>query len=262
MELIGYIASIFIGITLGLIGGGGSIITVPILVYLFHLNPELATSYSLFIVGITSLVGAYKQYVLGNLKLNTALIFALSSLCSLLLVRKFLLPNIPAQVFQIGHFSITKNILIMGVFAILMLVSSYSMIKSQKEILSKQQKPNLAYLLILGFLIGIVTGFLGAGGGFLIIPALFFFANMPMKQTIGTSLFIITINSLIGFTGDIIHGFAIDYKLLLIVSAIAISGMIIGTQLSKKVDASKLKPLFGWFIFIMGVYILIKEIFL
>jgi uncharacterized membrane protein YfcA len=260
MEYIGYLASIIIGISLGLIGGGGSILTVPILVYLFKINPENATSYSLFIVGTTAMVGAYRHYKLGNLKIKSALYFALPSVISLLLVRKLVVPKIPAVLCYIQGFEVSKNFLIMVVFALLMIAASTSMIRKTKP----QPLPNTvnySRLAMVGFLVGLVTGFLGAGGGFLIIPALIFFADLPMKQAVGTSLFIIFINSLIGFTGDMINGVEVNYKLLLSITSIAILGMLIGTQLSKKIEGAKLKPAFGWFVLIMGCYIIAKEIF-
>ena len=260
MEYLGYIASILIGITLGLIGGGGSILTVPILVYLFHINPESATSYSLFIVGITAMVGSYRHYALGNLKVKSALYFALPSLFSLLLVRKMVLPKIPSSLFYIDDFEVTKDLLIMIVFALLMIAASVSMIRKSKT--AEIATVNYPQLALIGFIVGLVIGFLGAGGGFMIIPALLFFANLPMKQAVGTSLLIIFINSIIGFSGDVINGIHIDYTLLLTISTIAIIGMLIGTQLSKKIDGAKLKPAFGWFILMMGFYIITKEVFL
>jgi uncharacterized membrane protein YfcA len=260
MEYIGYLASILIGITLGLIGGGGSILTVPILVYLFQINPENATSYSLFIVGITAMVGSYRHYLLGNLNLKSALYFAIPSVLSLLFIRKLVLPKIPHSLFYFNALEITKDLLIMVVFGILMVLASVSMIRKSKTN-NAPSTLNRSRLALIGLLVGFVTGFLGAGGGFLIIPALLFFANLPMKQAVGTSLFIIFINSLIGFSGDIINGIPIDYTFLLTLTSIAVFGMLIGTQLSKKIEGSKLKPAFGWFVLIMGLYIISKELF-
>ena len=149
----------------------------------------------------------------------------------------------------------------MTVFAFLMIAASISMIKKStpKEIVKRDDHFRIA---IIGLLVGFITGFLGAGGGFLIIPALLFFANLPIKQAIGTSLLIIFINSLIGFGGDVLNGIDINYKLLFTISAIALIGMFIGTYLSKKIDGAKLKPAFGWFVLVMGIYIIIKEFFL
>lgn len=261
MEFIGYASAIFIGITLGLIGGGGSILTVPILVYLFKVNPELATSYSLFIVGTTALYGSYRHYVMGNLKLKSALYFALPSVLSLVLIRKLALPNIPHHLLQLGQFQLTKDILIMSLFAVLMMVASLSMIRTKQKV-SVSKQTNFVQLALIGLMVGMVTGFLGAGGGFLIIPALIFFAKLPMKQAVGTSLFIIFINSCIGFIGDILNGVQLNYSLLFTLTGIALIGIFIGTVLSKKIEGAKLKPIFGWFILIMGVYILMKELFL
>lgn len=259
MEYFGYFASIIIGLSLGLIGGGGSILAVPILVYLFKIHPEQATSYSLFIVGITSMVGSFSHYRLGDLKIKSALFFALPSILSLLLVRKIILPIIPDILFSFGAFDVTKNLLIMVVFAFLMIATSISMIKKSEK--TKEVKEiNFPILALIGFLVGLIIGFLGAGGGFLIIPALLFFANLPMKQAVGTSLFIIFINSLIGFSGDLLGGVKLDLTMLFTISAMAMIGLFIGTQLSKKIDGAKLKPAFGWFVLVMGIYIIAKEI--
>lgn len=262
MEYFGYLASVIIGITLGLIGGGGSILTVPILVYLFKLNPENATSYSLFIVGVTALAGAYRHYRIGNLKVRAGLVFALPSILSLLLVRNIILPAIPASLFFWGRLEITKNLLIMVVFAVLMVAASTAMIRSAAVSPAATVQSNRSRLPLIGLLVGIVTGFLGAGGGFLIIPALLFFAKLPMKQAVGTSLLIIAINSLIGFGGDLLANPQIDFGLLLSIAGIAIIGMFIGTFLSKKIDGATLKPLFGWFVLTMGCYIIVKELFM
>lgn len=259
MEYFGYLASIIIGISLGLIGGGGSILTIPILVYLFKIDPKLATSYSLFIVAITALSGCFSHYRMGNLRIKSALYFAVPSVFSILVIREVIILKIPNLLFTINDFQVTKSFLIMIIFAILMIMASFSMIaKAKTEI----ENPHTNYwqLAVTGAIIGIITGFLGAGGGFLIIPALLFFANLPMKQAIGTSLLIIFINSAIGFLGDLCIGTPIDYVFLASISSMAFIGMIIGTRLSKKIDGSKLKPIFGWFILVMGIYIIFKEV--
>jgi uncharacterized membrane protein YfcA len=260
MELIGYLSAIIIGLSLGLIGGGGSILTIPILVYLFKIDPELATSYSLFIVGITSLTGCISHYRMGNLQIKAALYFAIPSIVSILIIREVIFPQIAETLFSIASYQVSKSFLIMIIFSLLMIAASVSMIR-KNEVSTTTGKTNFMQLGIIGFFIGIVTGFLGAGGGFLIIPALLFFAKLPMKQAIGTSLLIIFINSSIGFGGDLYIGTPIDYGFLLIISSIAFIGMLIGTQLSKRIDGAKLKPIFGWFVLVMGIYIITKEIF-
>ncbi|HEX9152634.1 MAG TPA: sulfite exporter TauE/SafE family protein [Flavobacterium sp.] len=260
MEYLGYFASIIIGLSLGLIGGGGSILTIPILVYLFKIEPELATSYSLFIVGITSLFGCIGHYKMGNLKIKSALYFAIPSVFSILIIREVIFPKIAATLFSVASYQVSKSFLIMIVFSVLMMAAAIAMIGKTKPV-TGIAKTNYIQLGIIGFIVGIVTGFLGAGGGFLIIPALLFFANLPMKQAVGTSLLIIFINSTIGFGGDLYIGTPIQYPFLLGISAIAFLGMIIGTRLSKKIDGGKLKPIFGWFVLVMGIYIIAKEIF-
>lgn len=260
MEILGYIASILIGLSLGLIGGGGSILTVPLLVYLFKIEPTMATSYSLFIVGSTSLVGAWRNYIKGNVSLKTTLLFGVTSVTTVFLTRKFIIPAIPERITTIGSIVISRDLLTMVLFALLMLVASLKMIKGRKEDAVGTKKSSSIFSLVLyGIGIGLVTGFLGAGGGFLIIPALIFFVGLDMKTAIGTSLAIIALNSLIGFTGDI-GTLPIDWIFLLTVSAISVAGIFIGIQLGKKIPGAKLKKGFGWFVLIMGIYILIREI--
>ncbi len=264
MEIFGYFASIVIGISLGLIGGGGSILTVPVLVYLFGVEPVLATAYSLFIVGCTSLVGAVPKYKQGLVNLKTALIFGAPAIAAVYATRKFIVPAIPQELFKIGDMAITKPILMMLLFAVLMVFASYSMIKGKKEDgngSNGEQKFNYPLILIEGTVVGMLTGLVGAGGGFLIIPALVLLSKLPMKQAVGTSLLIIAAKSLIGFLGDIGHQI-IDWKLLIIVTTLAIAGIFIGNALSKKVSGEKLKKGFGWFVLVMGVYIIVKELFI
>lgn len=259
MEIAGYIASLFIGISLGLIGGGGSILTVPVLVYLFAISPTIAISYSLFIVGFTSLIGSFNYYRKGLVNFKTVLLFGSSSITTVFIARKFIIPFLPDVFFRIGSFSVTHSLFVMVVFAILMLAASVSMIRSRKIVAEKQSKEKPWMLIVYGVLIGLVTGFLGAGGGFLLIPALVFLMKLPMKEAIGTSLLIIALNSLIGFLGDI-GRHAIDWSFITIVSAIAIAGIFIGGYFNKKVNADRLKKGFGWFVLVMGIYIIVKEL--
>lgn len=264
MEIYGYLASIFMGLSLGMIGGGGSILTVPILVYLFAINPILATAYSLFIVGLTALVGGGFYLKKGEVDLKTGLIFAVPSFVGVYLTRAFVVPQLPDPVFSLGQHAISKPLLIMLVFAVLMVVASISMIKTRKDSVlpSKDFSPvNRFFLISLeGLVVGGITGFVGAGGGFLIIPALVLLVGMPMKIAVGTSLFIIAAKSLLGFIGDVQHQASIDWKLLFTVSGIAIIGLFVGMTLSKKVSEKALKKGFGYFVLIMGAFILFDQI--
>jgi uncharacterized membrane protein YfcA len=263
MEIIGYIASILIGISLGLIGGGGSILTVPVLVYLFHIDPVQATAYSLFIVGASSLVGAWPKYKQGFVNLKTAIIFGIPSIAAVFATRKFIVPAIPNELGEFAGIAITKSLLMMMLFAVLMVAASFSMIRSKKNKeteLEGEQKFNYPLILIEGALVGILTGLVGAGGGFLIIPALVMLSKLPMKQAVGTSLLIIAAKSLIGFTGDLGNR-TMDWTLLLTVTALAIAGIFIGDKLSKRIDGNKLKTGFGWFVLVMGLYIIAQQLF-
>ncbi len=261
MELLGYIASIFIGIALGLIGGGGSILTVPVLVYLFSLDAVVATGYSLFIVGSTSLVGSVSFFQKGLVNLRTAVVFGIPSIIAVFLTRAYLIPAIPANIIQIDGFVLTKSIFLMLVFALLMILASYSMIKKEKVCLEEEgtvQKFNYPLIILEGSVVGVLTGLVGAGGGFLIIPALVVLSKLPMKEAIGTSLVIIAAKSIIGFLGEIGET-SVDWIFLLKVSAFAFVGIFIGMAISKKIDGAKLKPAFGWFILVMGIYIILRE---
>ncbi|GER60031.1 UPF0721 transmembrane protein [Patiriisocius marinus] len=263
IEILGFIGALFIGLVLGLIGGGGSILTVPILVYALALNPVIATAYSLFVVGTTSLVGAIKNMKKGMVDFKTAIIFAIPAFIAVYLTRAFLIPTIPNELFQVGNFMVTKNLAIMLFFAIIMLLASISMIRNNRKETDENTVINYNYPLIIieGFVVGTITGIVGAGGGFLIIPALVLLAKLPMKKAVATSLFIIAIKSLIGFLGDV-QNLEIDWHFLLIFTAISIVGIFIGIWLNKFIDGKKLKKGFGWFVLIMGMYIIYKELFM
>ena len=265
MAIVGYFASALIGVSLGLIGGGGSILTVPVLVYLFDVEPVMATAYSLFIVGATSLVGTWPKYTDGQVNLKTALIFGIPSIVAVYATRAWLVPMIPDPVVTIGHLVVTKAMLLMGLFAVLMVFASVSMIRNQNQLIQKEtniveQQFNYPMILLEGTVVGILTGLVGAGGGFLIIPALVLFSKLPMKQAVGTSLLIIAAKSLFGFTGDL-GQYQLDWALLGSVTALAIAGIFIGNRLSKNMDGNALKRAFGWFVLVMGLYILAKEFY-
>ncbi len=263
MEIAGYLAALLIGISLGLIGGGGSILTIPVLVYLFHIPPTVATGYSLFIVGCSSLAGAYKNYRRDNINFKAAFSFGIASIITVVLIRKFLIPVIPDHLFMIGNIIVTKSLATMLLFAIVMIIASQSMIK--KQVVEKSGDSDnpivLTKALFRGVQVGILTGLLGAGGGFIIIPVLIFSFNLSMKQAIGTSLLIIAMNSLFGFAGDLFHH-QFDWSLLLPITAIAVTGVFIGRKMGETIPGEKLKKGFGWFVLVMGVYIIIHELFI
>lgn len=264
-EIFGYMGALITGVSLGLIGGGGSILIVPVLVYLFGIAPALATAYSLFTVGTASIVGAYQYARKGLLDYRTAVIFAIPSFVGVFLVRKFLVPALPDSIIHVGAFEVTKDMLIMLVFAFVMLFASVSMIrkKSDGEEADETDKTleyNYKMIAIEGLGVGAVTGFVGAGGGFLIIPALVLFAKLPMKLAVGTSLSIIAVKSLFGFLGDVAADQQIEWPFLLLVTCVSIVGIFVGSYISKFIPGKKLKPAFGWFVFVIGFYILLRQV--
>lgn len=259
MEILGYFASILIGIILGLLGGGGSILTIPILVYLFQLDPVIAAAYSLFIVGVTSLIGVIPKQRKGYVNYKAAITFGLPSLLSVFVTRKWIVPAIPDIIFSFQSIILSRRLFLLGLFALLMIAASFSMIRKQKISAANSKGSNTYFIFGLALLVGLLTGLIGAGGGFLIIPALVLLAGLPMKVATGTSLLIMSINSLIGFTGDATN-FYVDWNLLFLITALAVGGIFIGSWLSTKIESHQLRKGFGWFILTMGTWILIKEI--
>ncbi len=262
MEVLGYFLAILIGVLLGLIGGGGSILSVPVLVYVMGVNPVLATAYSLFIVGTSSLVGAINNFKKSLVSVKTAIVFAIPSFIAVYLTRLYIVPAIPNPILKIGEYSIGKESGLMLFFALIMLLAAFSMMRPKKERAEIECKPQFNYPMIAleGLVVGIITGIVGAGGGFLIIPALVLFAKLPMKLAVGTSLTIVTVKSLIGFLGDLNAGQLIDWPFLLLFTALSIVGIFIGTYLTDYISGAKLKKGFAWFVLIMAVLIFIKEI--
>lgn len=259
--VLGYIGALVIGLVLGLIGGGGSILTVPVLVYLFMIDPVLATAYSLFVVGASALVGAFRNIPKGLVDFRTAIVFSIPAFIAVYLTRKYLVPAIPDSITQWGDFVLSKGLAIMIFFAFIMLLAAISMIRDKKKT-SPDNLPityNYPLILLEGLFVGVITGIVGAGGGFLIIPALVLLAKLPMKKAVATSLLIISIKSLIGFIGDV-ENLNIDWLFLGKFTILSMLGIFLGVWLTKYIHGEKLKKGFGWFVLFMGVYIIIKEL--
>lgn len=258
--LLGYVGALIVGITLGLMGGGGSILTVPIFVYFIGLNPIFATAYSLFVVGTTSLVGAVRQARNQLIDYRTAIVFSIPAFLAVYLTRRFLLPAIPDVIITYEAIVLTKDLVIMVFFAIVMFFAGFSMIRGRREVIQEMapQKFNYPLIVLEGAVVGVVTGLVGAGGGFLIIPALVIMAKLPMKKAVATSLLIIAVKSLIGFIGDM-QNLDIDWYFLSKFTFISIIGIFIGMYFNNFIDGAKLKKGFGWFVLAMAVYIIIME---
>tara|TARA_Y100000813_G_scaffold39938_1_gene27200 strand:+ start:131 stop:919 length:789 start_codon:yes stop_codon:yes gene_type:complete len=261
MIVLGYFGALLIGVVLGLIGGGGSILTVPIFVYLFDVNPILATAYSLFVVGVTALAGAIRNFQNNQIDFKTGIIFAIPAFVGVYIARAYLLDLIPNQILFFS-LAIQKETVIMIFFAIIMFIASYFMIRGYKED-NRSIEINYSNLILTfeGFIVGVLTGIVGAGGGFLIIPALILFAKLPMKKAVATSLMIIAIKSLFGFIGDLGNSNLIfDWGLLFLFSILSICGIFIGVYMTKFVDGKNLKKGFGWFVLIMAFIIIFQEV--
>lgn len=260
MEVLGYISALMIGVSLGLIGGGGSILAVPILAYLFHYDEKVATAYSLFVVGTAALVGGLRQNGQGNVDWRTAIVLGLPAIVGVWLVRHFVIPAMPEIVFTFGTFELTRRMLMFGVFALLMLLAAYSMLKEKKiKGGSGDIQYNYPLIVVEGLVVGGITGFVGAGGGFLIIPALVILANLEIKKAIGTSLIVIAIKSIIGFFLSDALTMQIDWLFLSTFTAMALVGIYIGVYLGNFVNGKQLKKGFGYFIIVMAIFVFAME---
>jgi uncharacterized membrane protein YfcA len=265
MEIIlSYFLALLVGVMLGAVGSGGSILTVPILVYLVGLDPKIATGYSLFIVGVTASIGAMRNLYLGRINYFAAFVFGIPSVAAVFFARTYVVPRIPDVMFSFGTLVVTRSLFLMLLFAVFMIIASISMIRSDRKINDDTEGPlkfNYPLIMILGLVVGLLIGMVGAGGGFLFVPALVLLSKMNIKMAIGTSLFIIALNSLFGFLGEWKIGLSIDWPFLLIFTGLSSIGIFIGMTFADKINPTKLKKVFGWFILVMGIYIVITELF-
>lgn len=260
MEILGYFFALLIGLIMGVIGGGGSILGVPVFVYLFGMDAISATTFSLFVVGVASAFGAFSNARHGAVDFKTAILFGVPSVLAVMFQRKLVLPHLPENLINIGDVHVAKDVFILVMFAVLMLFSSIKMILGNQKIAPKTDAPQYLLLITQGIGVGMITGLIGAGGGFLIVPALVMLLNLDMKKAIGTSLLIISMNSLLGFVSSP-NISAVNWTFLLIFTAISILGMLIGVKVSKKIEGNKLRHAFGWFVLLMGVFMIVKEVF-
>ncbi len=255
------LGALLMGITLGVFGAGGSILTVPILTFLLAYPPVSASHYSLLIVGVVSTAGVALQWTKGSLQLKETAAFALSAMAGMLLVKTVVLPSLPT-VISAGTFSVTLNQLILAVFALFMILAAGSMIfvkvKDERRSTRRGARENILFF-VTGFFTGGVSGFVGAGGGFLIVPALVFLGGLPVKEASRASLFIIALNSLWGFVVGTRNWAEIPFPPLLLVIAFALVGMFLGIWIQERIQAGKLKTAFGSFVLVMGIYILIRS---
>lgn len=260
-EWLGYGAAVLAGMVIGLAGGGGSIMTVPIFVYLFGIAPLLATTYSLFVVSVTSMVGSVSHLLHRRVDLRVTAAFALPSFVSVYLARRFLVPALPDPIVSYDSYSLPKEKAIMYFFSIVMLLAARAMIRHQQPEQGEAAdgRPRYATLSLDGLAVGLLTGTIGAGGGFLIVPMLVLLAGMPMQRAVATSVVIIAVNSLIGFLGDL-HHTEMAWNFLLPFTGLSIAGIFVGLAINRFIPPAKLKKAFGWFVGIVAIYMLVKEI--
>lgn len=260
LESIGFFGAFLTGIVIGLFGGGGSILAVPIFVYLFKLNPVIATSYSMFVVGSSAAIGTLINIKKKLIEYKTAVVFTLPALVSVFLTRRFLIPNIPDTLLSFESFDITKEMGLMLFFSSIIILSSILMIRNSIGVATKTTtKKNYGLLIFIGLGVGVLTGLLGAGGGFIIVPALVMFARLTIKQAVATSLIIITFNSLIGFSSDVFL-LKIEWNFLTLFTALSVVGIFVGTYISSFVRESTLKINFARFMIVMAAVIIFKEL--
>jgi uncharacterized protein len=253
MELVGWISLIFVGLSLGLLGSGGAILTVPILAYLFALDPVLATSYSLFLVGATAAVGGLANLRAGNVDRAAYAWLGLASVATVFVTRTVLLPSIP----DVLPGGIPKGSAMLLLLATLMTGAAARMLwPAQRE---APPAVGRAKLLGLGGAVGLLAGLTGSGGGFLLVPALALLARLPMPKAIGTSLTIIATQSLLGFAGDLAR-FDPNWSFLSVALSIVLLGLGIGAVAGRKVKPATLKPLFAALILTVAAAIVYREL--
>jgi uncharacterized membrane protein YfcA len=259
MEFVGYLTLIGIGIILSVMGGGGSLLSVPILVYLFSLDIVTASSYSLFIVGTTSLLGAVLKQKEQRIDMRSGIIFGTCSVIAIFSTRKWIVPWIPETMFVGNDFFVTKRTLILSVFALLAIAASIIILMRHTLPSRNHGKPRLQFLLPVSATTGVLVGFVGAGGGFLILPSLITFGRLPFNMAIGTTLLVIAFNSLLGFVADVTN-YTVNWLFLLTVTGLATVGMLLGNRYCTKIPLHYLRISLGWIMLTTAVGILIKEL--
>ena len=261
--VLGYGGALLTGLVLGLMGGGGALLSIPVLVYLFHIPATTATGYSLFLVGITAAFGAVQNVRKQLVDYTATLYYGVPSVITVYMLRRFVIPNLPDVMFSIGNYAVDKNHFILFVLSVVMFGAAYKMITGSTADADSETSRPVSHVKLIAYAvaIGSFLGLVGAGGGFLMIPALVYFANLPMKKAVGTSLLLVSVNSFIGFLGDINANHALDWNFLLLFSAFSVVGVFTGIYLQHFLNGEKLKKSFGWFVLAVAVYMLIRETF-
>ena len=261
-HILGYAGAMATGFVLGLLGGGGALLSIPVLVYLFKIEASVATGYSLFLVAITASIGAVQNIREKFIDYTAALYYGIPSVITVFVVRRFVMPSLPKVFFHINGYAVDKNHFILFVLCLVMFIAAYKMISSANTNTDDTpHETNHFKLAFYAIFIGAFLGLVGVGGGFLMVPALIYFANVSPKKAIGTSLLLVAINSFIGFAGDVSSSTSIDWKFLCIFSLFSITGVILGNYAATLIHNNKLKVYFGWFILVVAILMVVKELF-
>lgn len=257
MEVVGFIALIFLGLVLGTVGMGGSMLAIPILVYVFSLNIVTASGYALFITWATSLAGFALKLRENMTDVRAALLFGIPSLAASFIARRWLVTAIPA-VLHIGDWFVAKEDLMLVVLSVVMIVSSGLMILGNKQDTGAANRRRVM-LLPAGIFTGTLAGFVGAGGGFMILPSLLVFGRLPLPVAVGTTLVIISFNSLLGFFGDAVT-YPIHWPFLLMVTGFCLAGLLIGYALRRGLSRYLNRSLIGCITATIGVAIILIQL--
>jgi uncharacterized membrane protein YfcA len=259
MELLGYVAMMCVGLILGLLGSGGSMLAIPVLIYIFSMDIESASSYSLFLVGVTSLTGAALRQKEQLLSLRAGLLFGLPSILTTFMTRKWLLPVLPESFASWGTFQLMKEDALVITLALMMIGSSVMMWRSVSTT-APGEKFNHLRLILAGLVVGMLGGLVGVGGGFLILPALIFFAGIPIRTAVGTTLLIIACNSLLGFCGDILNH-AVNWYFLLTITGLSVGGLLFGEWVHQRLSAPfRGHTALAWVMMLTGVSMIVKQL--
>jgi len=258
---IGYFGALFLGALLGSVGGGGAILSVPIFVYAFGVPTTQATQYSLWVVALGALVGLIPYVRSGWVRVRLAWMLGVPSFFGVLIGRRMLVPRLPDQMVLPVFGGVSRDEFLMGLFTALMFFAARSMLKPRASVvedIKNEKTRSWGVLSLQGVLLGLVTGILGAGGGFLIVPLLVGAFRLPMKEAVGTSLMMIAMNSALGFGVGLSQAGTIDWRFLLQFTGIVLLGVWFGVKGAGRVAGDTLKRGFGLLVFVLAIGIWIQ----
>ncbi|WP_282637927.1 sulfite exporter TauE/SafE family protein [Sphingobacterium thalpophilum] len=264
MELIlviGFLLAILVGLSMGLMGSGGSILTLPIFVYLFRIEPQYALDYSLFSIGALAIIGSITPLIKKEIDLHITTVFLVPSILSVYLTKRYLLPAIPQQV-DFDNTFISRNHIIMLLFAFVILLSAVAMISRKRQTAASTAHMNIVQVskaIASGLLVGLITGLVGAGGGFIIVPSLVLLLGIPLKQAISTSLLIIGLNASFGLMANYHFWAHMNWPILVIFTLITLIGLQLGNKWKGRLDTMRLQGMFAYFLISIAVLILVFE---